>query len=490
LTASFVRVVDHLDGTRDVIIGKEAMLRPLNAREKASVEMKKLKTKQYSADHPTTNFSLPIPDHYYEFRADVTYGLGKYDTVYFSDRDQDRAWRLKSMVPFFISTDEGEFAVVGDEWGTIPGFQSVSTSMSSSGDYMKECVRTPEEMDWNAERKRRHDEQRLVVASLMMGRAKELAETRLQGENKVNFAVVTIPSLTTASTKYSQPEFTVEAVARAGLQSVSVVEESEAAVLAYQPVIAQAEVLTRRPQTIVMYYLNDITEGITVFEASSRGGESVESESKGVEGYLRLKKVAKYHFYQSVERRMQDTLGKRMYDRYTQGHYYTDETSQWGDKYGVEVTEKRPTHPLELRPALGWIMGFLRRSQWARRWGPETADVQEKIYLSAFDYVLLSHQEFWDFEREFLKTHYGNMLGRAYEKSGVKVEERAEKVDMFLLVDQSQFRNISSAIMKEALGADVKELFDPEIQPRFAASYGAARLAEYFTKQASHSSCT
>ncbi|KAG0294074.1 hypothetical protein BGZ96_001829 [Linnemannia gamsii] len=495
-TATFVRVVDHLDGTQDIIIGKEAMLRPLDAREKASAEMKRIKADQYYADHPQTNYSLPVPDHYYEFRADATYGLGLYGapSYYHEEEDEkDRAARLKSRVPLFHYTDEGRIMRIEDEWGDISGMQSMRTDMSFSGDEMGKCVRTPEEIDWLAENERKKYEQRLVIVSLMMGWAKELAETRLQGEENVKFAVVTIPSLTTNRDHYPQSDFIVEAVTRAGLQAVRVVDESEAAILAYQPQIAQAEALTGRPQTIVMYYLNDIAEGITVFEASSRGGESVESESKGGEGFLRLKKVAKYHFYQSVEMRLHHALGKHMYDRYTQGHYHTDEKSQWDHLRSLSVFEKQPTHPLEFRTAQGWLVltGSLRRQQQARsNWGSETGDVQERFYISALDYVLFSHQEWWDFEKEFLKTHYGNMLGRAYERSGVKVEERAERVDMFLMVDRSQFRNMSSAIMKEALGAEVRELFDPEVQPRLAASYGAARLAEYLTNQASQSSCT
>lgn len=487
-TASFVRVIDYLDGTQEVIIGKEAMRRPLDAREKASAEMKRIKVDQYMADHPQTNYSLPVPDHYYEFRADVAYGLEISQKVTFLDEAEDREWRRKSRVSSFHYTD----ARIGDEWENISGFPSIEMDMLFSRDQMGKCVRTPEEWDWIAENDRKKYEQQLVIASLMMGRAKELAETQLQGEENVKFAVVTIPSLATYWEEYLQPEFVVEAVARAGLHSVRVVDESEAAVLAYQPKIAQAEALTRRPQAIVMYYLNDITEGITVFEASSHGGDSVESESKGGgEGFLRLKKVAKYHFYQSVERRMHHAMGKQMYDQYTQGHYHTDEKSQWDDVYNAGASIKRPTHPFEFRNALIWLTKSLRRHQRAlSNWGPETGNVQERFYVSAFDYVLFSHQKWWDFEKGFLKKHYGNMLGRAYERSGVKVEERPEKVDMFLMVDQSPFRNMSSAIMKEALGAEVEELFDPEVQPMFTASYGAARLAEYLTKQASHSSCT
>ncbi|KAF8947264.1 hypothetical protein BGZ47_009758 [Haplosporangium gracile] len=493
-TASFVRIVDHLDGTQDVIIGKDAVLRPLDAREKAAADSRRLKQEQYYIDHPNTNFSLPVPEHWHEFRADTAYGMGWPGTVKIkygaNDMEllgmmdieygsSDLNWRLRSRMPSLLWNDEGERIWIGDEWGNISG---MSLSSWRGGNQTGQCVRSPEEMDWKDERMRKGYEQLQVVTSLLLRRAKELAARRLQREN-VKFAVVMIPSLTTNKRKRSLPESAADAAVRAGLEPVRVLDDSEAAVFAYEPMIAQAETLAGRPQSIVMYYLNRNTEGITVFQTFHD-----ESEDKN-EGFLQLKTVAKYHFYQSVKKRMRHAQFKWMFERYTAGEYHTDEETGWPDLSGPADDMVPPTHPIDFNSALRWIYRIVR-PQWARKWGPETGDVQEKIYLSAFDYVLISHQEWWDFEREFLKTHYRNMLGRAYEKSGVKVEERPKKLDLLLVVDQSQFRNMSSAIMTEALGDGVKELYNPAFLPKHAASYGAARLAEYLTKQSSSSSCT
>ncbi|KAF9153328.1 hypothetical protein BG015_003658 [Linnemannia schmuckeri] len=479
-TASFVRIVDHLDGTQDVIIGKDAVLRPLDAREKAAADSRRLKQQQYYIDHPQTNYSLPVPEHWYEFRADTAYGVGWPGLVNIEYERNGLNKILKSRMSPFFQNDEDEMMMIEGEWENI---SEMSSSFWYGGNHTDQCVRSPEELNWEDERKRKDHEQLQVVKSLLLGRAKELAARRLQREN-VKFAVVTIPSLTTNKKEWSLPESIANAAVRAGLEPVRVLDESEATVFAYELVIAQAETLAGRPQTIVMYYLNSNTEGITVFQSFRD-----ESEDKS-EGFLQWKKVAKYHLYQSVKTQMQHALSKWMFERYTAGKYHTDEEIRWLDLYDPDNAMVPPTHPIDFKSVLRWLHRFIGRLQRARKWGPETGDILEKFYLSAFDYVLISHQEWWDFEREFLKTHYRNMLERAYEESGVKMEERPEKVDLFLVMDQSQFRNISSAIMTEALGEGVKELYNPAFLPERAAPYGAARLAEHLTKQSSHSSCT
>ncbi|KAG0078762.1 hypothetical protein BGZ90_004422, partial [Linnemannia elongata] len=432
-TASFVRIIDHFDGTQDILIGKDAVLRPLDAREMAVVASKKLKQDQYYLQNPTNNYSAPIPEYMYDFRPN---------------------WE---------------------------GFSGKTLIQSFEANQTGQCVIPDAERDWEDQMSKKRYEQKQMVKSLLMGRAKELAETRLQKGN-VKFAVVVIPSLSIGTPNRPQLETTIDAAVRVGLETVRVLEDSEASVLAYEPVISREEAIAGRPQRIVMYYLNSNTEGITVFEAS----RAQSSGDKDEGAFLSLKELAKYHFYQSVERRMKRALAKRMFERYTAGEYHTDENSP----FATGVDAERPTHPITSNSALSWLNGFVQRPQWARMWGPETGDVQEQFWVSAYDYILFSHQEWWDFEREFLKTHYRNMLERAYEKSGVKEVERPAKLDLFLVVDQSQFRNISSGIMMEALGGGVRELCDPAIAPERAGSYGAARLAEYLTKQSSHSSCT
>lgn len=480
-TASFVRIIDHFNGSQEVLIGKDAVR--LDAREMAIVELQRLKQKQLSIQNSNTNYSTPIPEHMDYFQPDVAYGLGWPERVHIYNEDTYPEWRLKSRVPSYSIVD-GEIIIVGDEWGNISGMPSMSSFRANQTGQGKPDVISDEARDRMDQLERNQYEPRQMVKSLLMGRAKELAETRLQKGN-VKFAVVMIPSLSTSKSNSPQPESTIDAAVRVGLETVRVLDESEAAVLAYEPLISQEEAIAGRPQTIVMYYLNRHTEGITVFEASS--AQSYEDKDEG--WFLGLKKVAKYHFYQSVERRMKQALKKRIFERYTAGEYHTDENSPYATGVDAEHA-KRPTHPIAYNSGHMWLEVSMTHFRCAPKWGFETGDVQERFWVSPYDYILFSRQEWWDFEREFLKTHFRNMLERAYEKSGVKEEERPAKLDMFLVVDQSQFRNMSSGVMMEALGGEVKELNDPTSTPERVGSYGTARLAEYLTKRSSHSSCT
>ncbi|KAF9132151.1 hypothetical protein BGW39_000727 [Mortierella sp. 14UC] len=344
---------------------------------------------------------------------------------------------------------------------------------------MGQCIRTPEELDRIAERKRKVYERRQKVAGLLMERAKEMAEARL--EAKVKYAVVTTPSFTTTN-RYPQPESTIDAATRGGLDAVRVLDQSEAAVLAYEPVLAEAERAAKgRPQTVVMYYLNDETEGISVFETYRARGE---------EEFLRLKSKAKYHFFQAVDDRMRRVLGKHLYEKYKRGLYFTADKPIWEDPLNPD--KQLPTHPLDEMQALSNLSAFVGRG-WVEKWAADSGDKEEKYYLSDWDYVLFSRREWWDFEKAFLKKHFLRMLERAYERSGVAVEERKGEgeVDFFLVVDESRFRNSTSAIMKEALGGDgkVRELVDAVVEPKFAIAHGAARLAEHLSKVYSREPC-
>ncbi|KAF9548074.1 hypothetical protein EC957_007357 [Mortierella hygrophila] len=424
-TLSLVRITDRLDGTQDVLIGNETLRRPLDAREVAVGVSMRLQRDQYFTQGRTTNYSNPAPKHMYDFQPDVAYSLG------------------------------------------LPGAMPITSFGRDLWPWSD--VKSDAERGWKDQTKRRWYEQRQVIKTFLMRRAKELAETRLQNGN-VKFAVVVIPSLSTIRSRSPQPESTIDAAARAGLETVGVLENSEAAVLAYEPAIFREEAIAGRPQRIVMYYLNHHTEGITP------------SEDKDESGFMGLKEVAKYHFYQTVKTRMLYGLAKKIFERYTSGEYHTAEKSP----VTTDVHAKQVIHPVEPKSAMDMVYMAV---QWAPVWSPETGDVQEQYWISGHHYILFSHQEWWDFEKEFLKTHFRNMLERAYEKSGVKEEERGAKLDLFLVVDQSQYRNITSGAMMEALGGGVRELYDPAIEPEHAASYGAARLAEYLTKQYSHSSC-
>ncbi|KAG9063076.1 hypothetical protein KI688_004676 [Linnemannia hyalina] len=476
--ASLVRITDHPDGTQDVLVGKDAVLRPLGAHENAVGGSIRLQQEQYFTQIRTTNYSNPVPKHIYDFQPDVAYGLGLPEAMPIVFLGQHLGRWLNSAVPRSTCVD-GKYKLVGDEWKGIAGMPSIGPYAYNSN--AGECelhAKSDAERDWKDQVARNGYERRQKIQSFLMGRAKELAETRLLKGN-VKFAVVVIPSLSTNPSKSPQPESTIDAAARAGLETVRVLDNSEAAVLAYESVISREEAIAGRPQRIVVYYLNNLTEGITVFEAS----RAQSSEDKDEGGFLGLKEVAKYHFYQSVKTRMLYAMAKKIFEKYTAGEYHTNENSS--NATGVHA-EQLP-HP----DASEWAMNMIYIAvRWAEMWSPETGDVQEQYWVSAHNYVLFSHQEWWDFEKEFLKTHYRNMLERAYEKSGVKEEERRVKLDLFLVVDQSQFKNISSGAMMEALGGGVRELYDPAIAPEHADSYGAARLAEYLTKRSSHSSCT
>ncbi|KAK3841917.1 MAG: hypothetical protein J3R72DRAFT_475115 [Linnemannia gamsii] len=307
--------------------------------------------------------------------------------------------------------------------------------------------------------------------TILLEKVKEMAETKLDAT--VKYAVITTPSFTSADKRYPQPETTIDAINRTGLIPVRVLDKSEAAVLAYEPMIAQAErAANGRPQTIVVYNLNKELEGISVFETYHANSKE----------FLQLKMVAKYHFFQAIEYRIGRLLGMHLYEKYTKGLYFIADRPRWGNpNHPAEPS----VHPLDKERVLRSLSIMTQRPGWAESWAPDSGDVEEKIYISEWDYVLFSHREWWDFEMAFLKKHFSRMLDRAYERSQVKAEDQPAAVDFFLMVDQSRFRNSTSAIMKETLGGKAEELVDPDVESKFAATYGAARLAEYLTKQSS-----
>ncbi|KAF9095699.1 hypothetical protein BGX29_008898 [Mortierella sp. GBA35] len=430
-TASFVRVTEFPDGTREVLIGSDAVTRPMDER---SVELEKLRGTEYES-----------------IEAGSLFGTGR---------------RMPRQPYLFTDND---FIMIGEEWEeTTPRRSFGNHNMTS------QCERTPAEMDWFNERKKKVFERRQTIATLLMGRAKEMAETRLS--EKVKHAVITTASFMAKT--HPQPETNVDAAIRAGLQPVRILDQSEAAVLAYEPLISQAELAEHgRPQTIVMYYLNTLTEGISVFESYR-----VKSEQ-----FLRLKTVAKYHFYQSIPRRLHRALAERLFDKYSQGQYFTSDEPT---RDYMEIPEAT-THPLDKNDALSYLNAEINHhgNRQARYWERSSGDTQERFYVSNYDYVLFSRREWWDFERAFLKTHFTRMLDRAYVKSDVKAEQRPAKIDHFLIVDESQYRKTSTSIMQEVLGGGAKELSDPAIEPKLAVAHGVARLAEYLTKNYSRESC-
>ncbi|KAG0271129.1 hypothetical protein BGZ95_001109 [Linnemannia exigua] len=465
-TPSYVRIVKFLDGTQEITVGKDAIDRPFSEREMAAVRDRRSKRDQWYKDNPLSTFNSSIPDLEFMdgFQPYNAYGLGwpPSFTIYFGFEEG-----MGGGFAFGIGS-------VGDEWeDELP--KPIKTSYHGDYNATAQCVRTAEQLDRMEKAKRKAYELRQTVAKILLDRAKDMAETRLDA--KVKYVVITIPSFTSADKRYPQPETTIDAVSRTGLISVKILDQSEAAVLAYAPMISQVErTANGRPQTVVMYYLNEGMEGISVFETYRAEPEE----------FLQLKMVAKYHFFQTVEDRMTRLLELHLYEKYTKGLYFNADKPFWEDP---EYPAEPSVHPLDKSSVLGYLAVTTQRSRWVRSWAPDSGDVEERFYISEWDYVLFSHREWWDFEKAFLKKHFSRMLNRAYEKSHIKPEDQPEMVDFFLVVDQSRFRNSSSAIMKEALGGKAEELVDPSVESKFAATHGAARLAEYLTKHSSREPC-
>ncbi|KAF9901256.1 hypothetical protein EC991_006384 [Linnemannia zychae] len=393
--------------------------------------------RKFWKENSPRNYSLLIPDIQYQFEPDRAYGLSKYG----STNINDFYWRLPPSR--YLHTKEGVMAV-GDEWENVPP----------------------------------------------MSYTKRMAEEHL-GE-KVKFAVVTLPTVRNppidSFTLWTPPrELLTGGIVRGGLFPLRVLEQSEAAVLAYEPQIAKVERMSGgRPQTVVFYYLSLYGEGISVFETSRDPAE---------EDFLHLKTVAKYHYYQSVRERMEKAMVKYSYGKYIGGSYITLNAPRESCEGCEWVLDSGITDPKEL--TMRYLEDDIRQiSQQSRIWpldDPEDDAKEERLFISMTEYVVVTHKEWLDFERVWLKRHFGAMLDRTYEKSGVEAKARPQRVDHFLIVDESRFRNRSASIMREVLGgsAELNELTDPAIEHKFGivVSHGVARVADYHTKRSSHHSC-
>ncbi|KAF9901257.1 hypothetical protein EC991_006385 [Linnemannia zychae] len=276
-------------------------------------------------------------------------------------------------------------------------------------------------------------------------------------------------------------------IVRGGLFPLRVLEQSEAAVLAYEPQIAKVERMSGgRPQTVVFYYLSLYGEGISVFETSRDPAE---------EDFLHLKTVAKYHPYQSVRERMEKAMEQQCYEKYIGGSYVTMDTPRKGCDNCEWILRLESSDPKKL--AMRFLEDDIQKiSQQSRTWpldDPEDDAKEEHLFVSMTEYVVVTHKEWLDFERVWLKRHFGAMLDRAYGESGVEVKARPQRIDHFLIVDESGFRKKSSDILREVLGgsAELNELTDPAIEHKFGivVSHGVARVADYHTKRSSHHSC-
>ncbi|KAG9319566.1 hypothetical protein KVV02_006071, partial [Mortierella alpina] len=474
-TPCYVRIIDFPDDKREILFGKDALTRPLNEREEKLTNALYEAQKKYWKN-TVGNYSLPIPEIHFKFQPDRAYGLGKFNSI-----NLLHSYR-KFSSPSMFHTEEG-LVIVGDEW------ENVSPRSVGGGDWNAtgQCPGpTDAELEYGRKMKEKEYMQKLTVAGLLMGQAKEMVEERLR--QKIKFAVVTVPSLTDKpgrTSRDTQPALHTEALVRGGLYPLRVLEQSEAAVLAYEPQISKAESAAGgRPQTVVFYYLNPFTEGISVFETNRDPAE---------EDFLHLKTVAKYHFYPSVHERMEKAMARYFYEIYTDGSHNALDTPR-EDCNCEWLLDRYASNPKE--QAMAFLENDIHRmSRQSRTWPHDDSEnntKEERFFVSMMEYVVLTRKELRDFERTWLKTHFGAMLERAYEKSGVEVEARPQRIDHFLIVDESRFRNRTSSIMREVLGggAELNELVVPVIEHKLGLviSHGAARVADYLTKRSSRHS--
>ncbi|KFH64936.1 hypothetical protein MVEG_09664 [Podila verticillata NRRL 6337] len=478
-TPNYVRIIEFPDdSTREILFGKDALTRPLNEREEKLTNAIYEERKKYWEENPVRNYSLPIPDIDFQFKPDRAYGLGEFNSINL----QESYWRFPRS---WLHTQEGVM-MVGDEWENVSPRSNRGGSWNATG----QCPGpTDAELEYGRKRREKEYMQKLTVVDLLMGQAKEMAEERLR--EKVKFAVVTMPSLTDKShsrtSRDTPPALHTEGLVRGGLYPLRVLEQSEAAVLAYEPQISKAErAAGGRPQTVVFYYLNRFTEGISVFETNRDPAE---------EDFLRLKTVAKYHFYPSVRERMEKAMVRYLYDMYTDGSHIALDTPRKGCDNCEWILDGYDSNPKE--QAMAFLRNDIEEVTYQSRTWPlddsESDAKEEWFFVSMTEYVMLTRKEWKDFERAWLKSHFGAMLDRAYEKSGVEIEARPQRIDHFLIVDESRFRNRTSSIMREVLGgsAELNELVDSAIEHKLGlvVSHGAARVADYVTKRSSRHSC-
>ncbi|KAG0247608.1 hypothetical protein BGZ95_008548, partial [Linnemannia exigua] len=206
-TPSYVRIVKFLDGTQETKLGKDAIDRPLDEREMAAVRARRAELDQRYRDNPGSNYNSSIPDPEFKggFQPNKAYGLGwppsftVKETIYDPWGDEmDWGLSLGSTSALSLGSqsrrkrqyfefEEGlgmggefdfEFGGIGSEWDdglTKP----IRTSYHGDYNATAQCVRTPEELDRMENERRKTYELRQTVAKILLERAKDMAETRL-----------------------------------------------------------------------------------------------------------------------------------------------------------------------------------------------------------------------------------------------------------------------------------------------------------------------
>ncbi|KAG0352059.1 hypothetical protein BGX24_007689, partial [Mortierella sp. AD032] len=196
ITLSYVRIVKFLDGTQETTVGKDALYRPLDEREKAVARVSRAKLDQwYTQERNDNNSSIPDPEFTYGFQPDEAYGLGLPSSyrVGLPGRALASLQSIAKRAHFEYEKRGGMGAgftfgseIVGSEWNDgLPKLKCMShhSDYNATGKY----VQTSEQLE-GIEKKRRREfreyENRQAVAKILLEKVKEMAETRLSATVK------------------------------------------------------------------------------------------------------------------------------------------------------------------------------------------------------------------------------------------------------------------------------------------------------------------
>ncbi|KAF9136992.1 hypothetical protein BG015_002917 [Linnemannia schmuckeri] len=496
-TPSFVRITTLENGDNEVIVGQEAYSKPVEERHMLAEEAAR---KRESESKATWNISMPMPDHLFRFHADVAYGVGypEYRKVgwvpermsyffgsagdEFGDNSADFLWSEEETTPEIqedvatapedvVSEIQGAAATEteGDAATVTEGGEAATENLRQSAataDKVNERNQAAEVSN-HLNRFKQFQE----TGRLLMRKAKGMAEARLS--TNITHVVVAAPRFSV--NQFPQPNSTARAAYLAGLKPI-ILSRSEASVYAYESLINLAEKASARPQIVAVYYLNDLYEGISIYRTHRPEPDRL----------FQLKPIVEYHFYQTVRRRMSYALTKHLYTKYLLGRFITADKSRWNGT----PRPPGPHMPESKKWALSTIYietGSVERESFA--WDASSGDEEVLVSVSEYDSVLFTRQEWWDFERAFLKLHFSRLIERAYEKGNVNQGDRPSQIDHFLVMDESQYRRTTSAIMKEVLN-DANELSDPNVEPKLQVAIGAARVAGHLTQNPPIKICT
>ncbi|KAG0285740.1 hypothetical protein BGZ96_010054 [Linnemannia gamsii] len=459
-TPSFVRITTLENGESEVIVGQEAYTKPVEERhllaEVAASKREKIEVEAL------WNASMPMPDHMFRFHADVAYGVGfpGYREVgwvgknmayhfgsagdEFGDNSADFLWNEEGIEPETQGDAAASPEVVVSEIqkGAATETEGDAATVPERKEAVAEDVRqSTATTDDVYERHRAADLSNCLnrikryqeTGRLLMRKATEMAGARLS--TKITHVVVAAPQFSVQN-YLPQPNSTARAAYLAGLKPVTM-SRSQASVHAYEPLINLAEKSSARPQIVAV-------------------------------------------------RRMSYALTKHLYAIYLQGRFIIADKSLWTGTPrppGPHVPECKS----EAKSTIYIETGRIERESFA--WDASSGDEEVLLPVSEYESVLFTRREWWNFEREYLKLHFSRLIELAYEKGNVDQEDRTLQVDHFLVMDESQYRHTTSAVMKEVLNG-ASELSDPNVDPKLQVAIGVARVAGHMTQNPRAKICT